>query len=90
MNDLARQAAAERQRIRRQRQQNGIGVAPVEYNHDAVDWLVEHRWLAAWDDGDRRAVGEAIGAVIHDLVTRDAVDEGDELYFNDCLMEDES
>jgi hypothetical protein len=45
----------------RERQRLGVVVAHVPYNAPVLELLIQTRWLAERDAGDRLAVGLAIG-----------------------------
>lgn len=57
-------SSAERNRRYRQRRRDGVRVVPLALHHDVLDDLIERHLLAGWDEGDPRAVADAIRAAL--------------------------
>ena len=54
----------EHQREYRRRQRAGEGVAPAPFTVAIVNFLIETKWLAETDAGDRAAIGKAMSAAL--------------------------
>jgi hypothetical protein len=60
----------ERVRRHRERQRNGIVVAPVHVDENTIGVLIRLHWLAERDAGDTRKVATAVSAMIADASSR--------------------
>jgi len=60
---------AERQRRLRQRQRDGVVVAPVEVGPDLVEALIDLKWLSPMVSDNRQAIGDAVGRMLAELAT---------------------
>lgn len=58
---------AARQRRLRQRQRDGVVVAPVDVGPDLVEALIDLQWLSPGVSDNRRAIGDAIGRMLADM-----------------------
>jgi hypothetical protein len=60
----------ERVRRHRERQRNGIVVAPVHVDENTISVLIRLHWLTERDSTDTRKVAQAVSAMIADASSR--------------------
>lgn len=63
----SKRTSVQRQRRLRQRQRDGMVVAPVLVGLPLVETLIALRWLDERESEDRTAIGSAIGAMLGEL-----------------------
>lgn len=72
-----RELAAERQRLRRERQKAGVVIVSVEVSFGTQDALAD-AGLVEWDTTDRAAIGKAATVALNEwAVTRDGLNAAD-------------
>jgi len=70
MRSAAPISVKERVRRHRERQRNGIVVAPVHVDENTIDVLVRLHWLAERDSADTGKIATAVSAMIADASSR--------------------
>lgn len=63
--------SAERSRRSRARRRAGFVHIGVDVSPAVIEWLIEGKWLPAWDDRDSKAIGTAVSVFLTARATRD-------------------